>query len=207
MRAVGLIATTWRGGSTWLYHRFRDTYPETQVHHEAPADVMYVRPGLNIGWPIARDLPLYRADFGSLPLVHIIRDPIAMAVSGLRQGFTETIGDALSCWVAIHERVLDECGSYYRRFRAEDLWDDPTKLYTIAGFLGLPQREELAKADSRIGASEVEMTIPAFEVPSRVQVLGEYFGYEVPDKVDEMVFERDTVTQDKLRAEVLTRTV
>lgn len=205
MRAVGLIATTWRGGSKWLYYRFRDTYPEIQVHHEAPEDVMYVKPGLNIGWPIARDLPLYREDFGDLPLVHIVRDPISMAVSGLRQGFVETIQDALDSWVAIHERILNECGPYYHRLKAEDLWNEPTRLYSIAQFLGLPQRESLAQADNRTGASEAEITIPAFQVSSKVQVLGEYFGYEVPDEVDEMVFEHDTVTRDKLRAESLVR--
>ena len=204
---VGLIATTWRGGSTWLYYRFRDTYPEIQVHHEAPMEVMIARPGLNIGWPIARDLPAYRQEFGDIPLVHIVRDPIAMAVSGLRQGLVETIEAALDSWFMIHERILMEHGVYYLRLKAEDLWADPTRLYRIAQFFELSLHKGLSDSDGRTDASAQAVTIPAFVVPSRVQVLGEYFGYEVPDKVDEMVFEHDTVTRDKLGAEVLTQVV
>ena len=204
---VGLIATTWRGGSAWLYRRFRDTYPETQVHHEAPAGVMYVKPGINVGWPIARDLPLYRKDFGDIPLVHFVRDPVAVAISGLRQGFVETVEDGLECWVAIHERILNECGPSYLRLKAEDVWADTTKLYEIAHFLGLPQREKLAGQDKRTGASIKEMTVPAFEIPSRVQVLAEYFGYEVPDEMPEMTFKHGVVARDKLQVEMLTQVV
>ncbi|KKK66583.1 hypothetical protein LCGC14_2962670, partial [marine sediment metagenome] len=104
-----------------------------------------------------------------------------------------------------HERIMREHGAYYLRFKAEDLWADPTKLYRIAQFFELPLHKTLSDADNRIDASTVEITIPAFTVPSKVQVLGEYFGYEVPDEVGEMVFEHDTVTRDKLRAESLVR--
>ena len=128
---------------------------------------------------------------------------VAVAISGVRQGFTETIEEALKCWVAIHERILNECGPYYLRLKAEDIWADTTRLYAVAHFLGLPPREKLADEDKRTGASIKEMTIPAFEIPSRVQVLAEYFGYEVPDEMPEMTFKHGTVARDKLQAEML----
>lgn len=203
VRPIGVIATTWRGGSTWLYYRFKSTYPEVEVHHEAPFDVMIARPGLNVGWPIARDLPLYHSHWGDIRTVHIVRDPVATAVSAFRQGLVETTEDALDSWVAIHERILHEHGTLYLRLKAEDVWADHDLLYRIAGFFELEQRVGLAGADDRTATATAALTIPAFTVPSRVQVLGEYFGYDVPDEVPEMTFDHDTVTRDKIRAEVL----
>ena len=186
-KPVGLIGTTWRSGSRWLFFSFRDAYKDIlAVHSEAPIDAEWCDPGLNIGWPIFRDLEEYDKTWGPLPLVHVTREPVAVVISALRYGLAESPLAALARWYMTHE-TLFAARPPYMRLQIEDLWRYPKLLYTISNFFGLPQREDLLWYSKKpIGPSTVEITVPAFEVPQKVQDLAVLLGYEdVPSYVPE----------------------
>jgi len=184
---IGLLPSTYRSGSRWLYLSFRDAYKDIlKMYHEAPFDVFHTKPGLNTGWPIARDLEAYQIAFPEIPIIQVVRNPIDVARSAHRNGLDDA-EVALDLWFGTHYKLAKRA---FPLVKIEDVWSKPAILHDMAGHIGLPYRDELTDwANTPSGGATAAVTVPGFKIPPDTQDLAQEFGYDLPDEVGPKTYE------------------
>jgi hypothetical protein len=133
-------------------------------------------------------LPSVLKERGPGPLVHVIRDPVAMAISAYRQFGPHGRGGngmegKLAHWYKTHTHILRWVKHWPRptlTVRIEDLWAmGEHGLDPLAEFFGLEPNEKLREmAARREGGATAEVEIPDYEIPPEVTWLASAFGYE-----------------------------
>lgn len=184
-RPVGLIATTKRSGSRWIYRAFKDVYGDLIDPAHEPHDLREfdtAKPRVGIGWTIGSLLAQLNELYGPLSVVHLTRNPKDAVLSHLRQYGTGKLDEAFIHWYEIHTDLLRHEEAWHGpwvRCQIEKLWADPYGLPFLAGFLRLPKREALLEKyhQVQIGKSTAAVTTPAFTLPHEIHELAKVFGY------------------------------
>lgn len=179
---VGLIGASYRSGTQWLYFNFKDAYRDhCRVMHEAELELMVFWPGIHIGFRVAAHAKKLKYIWPEVPLIHITRHPVDMAISAMRKGYKRW-DIAIQQWYEIHMNLVE--AEPAKRYQIENIWADPQpNLAEMAEIFSLPRRD-FAWADRRVDQSShyiAEHQVPdraEIVLPAEVRDLATEFGYK-----------------------------
>jgi hypothetical protein len=185
-----LVAATWRSGSRWIARGFAASYPEEEfwARHELHfAKEVPDGYGVLTGYMVPALMREIAEARGFGPLVHVVRDPVATAISGFRKfGYYGRGGPGiegkLQYWYATN-RLIQNLGQQWQNrvwtVKVEDLWR-ADGLVRLAEFFGLEPNDKLREMQGVVdNASDSSVEIPPFIVREHIKRLAVNFGYDL----------------------------